>query len=544
MNFKEFSQLLKQTAAGWQADNAPRLAASLAYYALFSLAPAIIVAVAVAGLFLGQEAVEGRLFRQIEGAMGAQGAEAVQTLLASINQPGTNVIMAIVGTAIVFYGASNLFGQLGEALNTVWDVAPNPEQGVMAFIKNRLSAFAMVITVGLLLIISLLVSTAVTVIGEYFTHLTPRLAQYIPLLRLADLLLSFLLITLLAAAIYKLLPNVTIAWRDVWVGAAVTSLLFTVSKFLIGLYLGRAGIASAYGAAGSLIILMLWIYYGAQIFLFGAEFTYVYANTHGSHIQPSRYGVSVSRILGPVAAGETPAKPQPQDLARGEQRYGSGPPPASPLGPALRPYVESLPPVLRDQVFMPAHADYQVVLEGKLDQVWQRHGWLRPLFMLLERAGLLFAETGVDIPGEIVISAGREADGQPFHFWQRQFAFVSPRHLYSRLTYDPGLARPVEYFGPGGRLQMVWEVVFLAPRTLDFQAVECALFVGPWRLRLPAWSWFGVAFQTSAVANYDNQVRINLILTHPWLGEVFGYTGAFRQRLAAREGEQANALRH
>lgn len=548
MTSKQFFSLLKEAAAGWQADNASRLAASLAYYALFSVAPAIMIALAVAGFAFGREAAESRLFSQITQWVGPESAEMIQTLLASLDRPGSNLLLATAGLAAVFYGASNLFGQLGDALNTVWNVAPDPERGTMAFIKNRLSAFAMVLTVGFLLLVSLFVSAAITTVDEFFAHLVPELVNWVLLLRIVDLLLSFLLITALVAAVYKVLPNVTIAWRDVLVGAAVTAFFFTLSKFLVGLYLGYSGVSSAYGAAGSIILLMLWIYYMAQVFLFGAEFTYVYANTHGSRIRTGRYGITVQRQFvtaqAKVVAKDRVVKAEPSALPESTAvavPAPAVPAPASPLTPILLPYVDRLPPVLRDQSLLPAGADYQVVLEGHLDRIWHRPAWIQPLLWLLARAGLLFADTGENVPAHITVSAARDANGEPYHIWRRTFDFPAPRHLHSRLTYDARLERLVEYFGPGGRLQMVWHVSFQAPLTMAITTEACALLLGPWRLLLPAWSYAAVAFTTTAQSAHSPFLHIELRLQHPWLGAVFGYHGRFEQRLEPHQEEGAHS---
>jgi membrane protein len=549
VTLKEFFTLLKEAAAAWQADNAPRLSASLAYYALFSLAPAIMIALAVAGFAFGREAAEDRLFFQIVQWVGPESAEMIQTLLASLDRPGSNLLLAAVGLAAVFYGASNLFGQLGDALNTVWNVAPDPDQGTMAFIKNRLSAFAMVLTVGILLLISLFVSAAITTVDGYFAHLVPQIVNWVLVLRVVDLLLSFLLITVLVAAIYKILPNVTIAWRDVWVGASVTAFFFTLSKFLVGLYLGYSGVASAYGAAGSIILLMLWIYYMAQVFLFGAEFTYVYSNTHGSRIRTGRYGINVQRqfvtaqqkaqAMQAPANAEAPAKAEASALP--ESTAVALPAPASPFTPLLLPYVDRLPPVLRDQALLPAGAGYRVVLDGRLDQIWQRPGPVWPFFWLLARAGLLFAETGENVPAHITVTAAHDAHGEPCHIWRRTFDFPAPRHLHSRLSYDAALGRLVEYFGPGGRLQMVWHVSFQEPLTVVITTEACALLLGPWRLVLPAWSYAAVAVTTTAESAHTPFVRVELRLRHPWLGAIFGYHGRFEQRLEAHHEEGGHA---
>ena len=279
MKSKEIFELLKETYNEWSEDKASRLAAALAYYTIFSIAPLLIIAIAVAGLVFGQEAARGQLDNQIQSLVGQQSAELIQTMVESASKPTSGIIATVLAIAAILFGASGLFGQLQDALNTIWEVEPKPGRGILGIIKDRFLSFTMVLGIGFLLLVSLVLSALLSALDTYLTDLLPG---SIYLLQILNFVISFGVITLLFAMIYKILPDVQIAWSDVWIGAAVTSLLFAVGKFLIGLYLGNSSAGSAYGAAGSLVILLLWIYYSAQILLFGAEFTQVYAKKYGS----------------------------------------------------------------------------------------------------------------------------------------------------------------------------------------------------------------------------------------------------------------------
>jgi membrane protein len=268
--------LLKRAFEDFQADSATRLGASLAYYTLFSLAPLLLAAIAIAGLFFGQSAAEGRLVGELEGVVGEAGAQAVRELLENARSKPAGAAATLVALATLLVGASGVFLELKGALNTVWDVE-NPPGGLLAMLRNRLAAFALVLAVGFLLLVALVVSAALSALGGLVGGYveTPKLV-----LQLANTLVSFGVITLLFAMLFKFLPDTEVAWKDVWVGAAITSVLFAIGKFLIGLYLGRSSVTSAYGAAGSVVVLMLWVYYAGQIFYFGAELTQAYARAH------------------------------------------------------------------------------------------------------------------------------------------------------------------------------------------------------------------------------------------------------------------------
>jgi len=277
---KSIFSLLKQTFDEWNQDGAPRLAAAFSYYTIFSIAPLLIVVIAVAGLVFGQEAVRGQLDDQIEGLVGAEGADIVQELVQNANRPNEGAVAAMLGVATLLLGAGGAFSQLQDSLNIVWGVKP-PNRGILGTIKAKFLSFSMVLFVGFLLLVSLVLSALITGIQGYFTDLLPAGGV---MLQLINQVLSFGVITLLFAMIFKFLPDIKVEWRDVWVGAAFTSLLFTIGKYLIGLYLGGSGVSSSYGAAGSLVVILLWIFYSAQILLFGAEFTQVYAYRQGSKI--------------------------------------------------------------------------------------------------------------------------------------------------------------------------------------------------------------------------------------------------------------------
>lgn len=277
--------LLKQTFAEWQEDKASRLAAALSYYTAFSLAPLLIIVIAIVALVFGQDAAQGEIVGQIQGLVGKEGAKAIETMIENSRKPAEGTIATIISVAILLFGATNVFNQLQESLNTIWEVAPKPGRGVKGIIKDRVPSFAMVLGIGFLLLVSLVVSAGLTAVSNYLGHLVPNLSV---VWRVVNFLFSFGVITLLFAMIYRVLPDAKIAWGDVWIGAAITSLLFTIGKSLIGLYLGNSSVGSTYGAAGSFVVLLLWVNYSAQILFFGAEFTQVYANKYGSRIVPSK----------------------------------------------------------------------------------------------------------------------------------------------------------------------------------------------------------------------------------------------------------------
>ncbi len=274
--------LLKEACSAWMEDNAPSLGAALAFYTIFSLAPVLIVAIAIAGLAFGQGAAEGEVLRKIQTLVGETGAKAVQAIIQSANRPALGVIAAAIGIVTVLAGASGAFVELQDALNKIWRVPRRSESIWVGAIRQRFWSFGLVLCTGFLLMVSLVSSAAWGAAGKLTEHLLPK---PVFLLESVDFFLSFGAITLLLAMIFKFLPDTKIAWSDVWAGAGVASLLFTIGKALIGLYLVRSTVASAYGAAASLVILLVWIYYSAQILLLGAEITHVYAIKYGSRLE-------------------------------------------------------------------------------------------------------------------------------------------------------------------------------------------------------------------------------------------------------------------
>jgi membrane protein len=302
---------VRDTFKEWKDDDALDLGAALSYYTIFSLAPMLLVVIAIAGIFFGREAVQGQLVGQIGGLVGRQGGEAIQTMIANAGKHGSGALATVIAVVTILFGATGVFGQLQKTLNRIWDVEPRPGRGVKGLLKARALAFGMLLGIGFLLLVSLVVSTALSAVDVYLNGLFPGAAI---LLRILSFVLSFAVITLLFAMIYRVLPDVEIAWRDVWVGAAATALLFTIGKYLIGLYLGHSSVASVYGAAGSLVVVLLWVYYSSQILFFGAEFTQVWARRKGSQIVPSKDAV-----------------------VKGEKTGGAEAPPGKSMKPAARP---------------------------------------------------------------------------------------------------------------------------------------------------------------------------------------------------------------
>jgi membrane protein len=293
MNPKEAFSLLKATFFEWLDDQAPMLGAALAYYTVFSLAPLLIITIAIAGLVFGAEAAQGQIFDQLRGLLGDASGKAMEEIVQSASaEPKTGVVATVIGLVTLLFGASGVFGQLQASLNIIWGVQPKPGRGILGIIRDRILSFGFILVVGFLLLVSLLLTAAIAFVGKQFGAMVPGMEAVIQLL---NAILSLAVITLLFAMMFKILPDANIAWRDVWIGAFITALLFTIGKFALGFYLGRSGVASSYGAAGSLIVLLLWVYYSSQIVFFGAEFAQVYANRFGSHVTPSSNAIAVSK---------------------------------------------------------------------------------------------------------------------------------------------------------------------------------------------------------------------------------------------------------
>lgn len=263
----------------WQADKAPRLGAALAYYTLFAMSPVLLVVIAIAGLVFGPEAVRGEIVTQIDGLIGTEGAHTVQRMLEYAYRPREGRLASIVAGVTFALAVTGAFLELQAALNTVWRVKPQPKPGidVVDFVRRRLRSFALVATIAFLLMVSLVVSAGLSALAAWLGR---RAAALPVLLQIANQVVSLGIMTALFAALYRVLPDVKLRWRNVLVGGFVTAVLFTAGKYLIGLYLGRSAVTSAYGAAASVVVLMIWVYYTAQIVLLGAEFTRVYSEHH------------------------------------------------------------------------------------------------------------------------------------------------------------------------------------------------------------------------------------------------------------------------
>jgi membrane protein len=301
MKLKTMVRLLKDTVKEWQEDKVSLWAAALAYYTMFSLAPLLLIAIAVAGAFFGEEAARGELVNQIQGLIGRDGAEAIQSMVQNTQKSHSGGLIAtLFGIATLIFGASGVFGQLQDALNAIWEVKPKPGLGWQSFVKSRFLSFAMVLVIGFLLLVSLVLSAILAGISTFFSN---QFADFAIVGQLLNFVISFGVITLLFASIYKFLPDVHLPWKDLWIGAAVTAILFTIGKHLIGLYLGSSGVSSTYGAAGSIVVILIWIFYSAQILLFGAEFTQVYARRNGSGLRPSKHAVRVKTVTEELPPG-------------------------------------------------------------------------------------------------------------------------------------------------------------------------------------------------------------------------------------------------
>ncbi len=283
IQIKRFFKLLKEAFHEWQRDQSSILAAALAYYTVFSITPLLVIVIAIAGTVFGQDIAQEQIVQQMNQLVGEQGAQVIEIALTNANQPQLGSIASIISVIILFIGASGVFAQLQKALNTVWNVTVRQGKGIKDLIRKRLLSFGMVLVIGFLLLVSLIISAVLSGINNLEINLIPA---FTPFWQLLNFVISFCFISFLFALIYKYLPDAKIRWKDVWVGAVITAVLFVSGKSLIGLYLGRSSFGSAYGAAGSLIVFLIWVFYSAQILLFGAEFTQVYARKYGRTIRP------------------------------------------------------------------------------------------------------------------------------------------------------------------------------------------------------------------------------------------------------------------
>lgn len=313
--------LFKQTFIEFNEDKVPRLGAALAYYTIFSIAPLLLIAIAVAGLVFGREAAQGDIFGQLRGLLGANAAEMVQTMVANAAKPKTSTFATIVGIVTLILGASGVFGQLKDALNTIWDVEPKKDAGILGMLRDRFLSAAMVFGIGFLLLVSLIIDSVISAFGKFA-------GQHLPggevIWQTLEQVVSLAVVTVLFAAIFRFLPDLKIAWRDVWLGAVLTSVLFVAGKFALGIYFGKSAIGSSYGAAGSLVLLLLWVYYSAQILLFGAEFTQVYSRARGSQRAASKVRAPAPTTPRPLLNPMPVAIPAPAPAGGGAMKVAAG----------------------------------------------------------------------------------------------------------------------------------------------------------------------------------------------------------------------------
>ena len=297
---RQLFKLFVQAGKSWSDDYAPSMGAAISYYTVFSLAPLLVIVIAIAGAVFGREAVQGLISDQLTGLVGGSGAEMVEGLIASASDTDKGLIAGLISIAVLVFGATSVFAELQNALDRVWHVPASAKpKGVFAILRSRLLSIGMILGLVFLLMVSLAVSAAVAAFGSLTSELLPGAEVLLQVLNFA---ISFGIATVLFAMIFKLMPSTHIAWRDVWVGALTTAALFEVGKFAIGLYLGKSSMTESFAAAGSLVVLIAWVYYAAQIFLLGAEFTKVYAQQHGSRVGEG------------AAAEPAPAKPDPVEV--------------------------------------------------------------------------------------------------------------------------------------------------------------------------------------------------------------------------------------
>lgn len=279
---REAAELITEAAQGWSDDNVPSMGAALAYYTLFSIAPLLLIVIAVAGLVFGEQAARGEVMEQLSDLIGLQGAMAVEDLLKRVNRPEEGGWAALIGTGVLIVGATSVFAELHNSLNRIWKVPPPQSipvwRSLWTVIRRRLLSLGLIMGLGFLSMISMVASAALAAMGKWWT---PWLGDdFLLLAQVLNAVLSYALITVMFAVIYKWVPDVPIRWRDVWVGALITAALFSLGKALIGLYIGRSAVSSAYGAAASLVVMMLWVYYSTQVFLMGAELSWAFSRRH------------------------------------------------------------------------------------------------------------------------------------------------------------------------------------------------------------------------------------------------------------------------
>lgn len=352
MSTRKLTSLIKQTYAKWSEHEAPRLGASVAFYSVLSFAPLLLLTAALIALVFGQSSAQGALVNEARQLIGDRGAETVESLLKNAQKPATGAFAGIIAFATLLYGASGVFSELQSALNIIWEAPAQTTAGFWGVVKQRLFSFGMVLSIGFLLLVSLLLSTGLAFVGKQFGEAVPLPPA---LLEALNFLFSFVVITVLFALMFKYVPNAKVAWKDALLGGLGTALLFTVGKFLLGLYLGKVSVGSTYGAAGSLVAVIVWIYYSAQIFFFGAELTHVYSETKEEQITAP--GV-------PAGATKSPQEPAPEAKALSVLAAESAAASASPEpGPVPATRIQSTSQIATANVSEPVTASYVRVAE-------------------------------------------------------------------------------------------------------------------------------------------------------------------------------------
>ncbi len=313
LNIQTLVFMLKETWREWQDDRVPLLGAALAFYSMLSVGPLLLIVISIAGAAFGNDNASSYIMAEVRRLIGDQGAAAIAAILANSHNPTSNYIATWIGIVTLLVSATGFFAQLQDALNAIWNIEGKVKADIKWFIKKRLLSFAMILGIGFLLLVALVISAALSIVSHYFSGFLPTL-----LMHGMNLFVSFVVVTVLFAMIFKILPDVHIRWRDVWFGAAITALLFSFGKFLIGVYLGHSAFASTYGAAGSLIVVLVWIYYSTQIFFLGAEFTQVYTRYMGRQIvlkRGRRLPVNIAKEGTDALAGTKAKDIKPADVA-------------------------------------------------------------------------------------------------------------------------------------------------------------------------------------------------------------------------------------
>lgn len=290
---KPFFKVAKNTFSGFMNDKGLKLSASLAYYTIFALAPLLLLLISLAGIFLGKDAIQGKIFGELRGLLGATAALQVQDMIKAVELSGKSTVAFIVGIITSLIGATSIFGEIQDSINIIWKVKAKPKRGWLKMIKDRLLSSSIIVSLGFLLVVSLVVNGALLAFTDKLSHMVPQITVFVA--EILNLVISFVVITVLFATIFKVLPDVKIKWKDVRVGAFFTACLFMIGRFVIGLYISTTGAGSTFGAAGSLIVILLWVYYTAAILYIGAEFTQVFAEFKGHHIEPADFAVHIEQ---------------------------------------------------------------------------------------------------------------------------------------------------------------------------------------------------------------------------------------------------------